>query len=106
MITILFNLLIMLLHIFSWAVFIAAILSMLVSFNVLDTRNRLVWQICEVFYRITEPALHPIRRVLPTFGGIDFSPWVLLVTINYVLIPVLLRIEEAIAFQSVQPLVF
>jgi len=87
-------------------VLISAILSILVSFNVLDTRNRVVWQVTEFFYRVTEPALRPIRRVLPTIAGIDFSPWVLLITINYVLIPILLRIEEAIAFQSVRPLVF
>jgi len=106
MITIIFNVLIMILQIFSWAVLISAILSILVSFNVLDTRNRVVWQVTEFFYRVTEPALRPIRRVLPTIAGIDFSPWVLLITINYVLIPILLRIEEAIAFQSVRPLVF
>ncbi len=52
---------------------------MLTSFGVLDTRNRIVWTINDFFYRITEPALRPIRNILPNFGGIDLSPWVLVV---------------------------
>ena len=106
MITIFFDLLIKLLQVYALAVFIAAILSILVSFNVLDTRNRVVWQITEFFYRVTEPALRPIRRVLPPIAGIDFSPWILLVSINYVLIPVLVRFEYAISLRSIQPLLF
>jgi len=106
MISIFFDVLIYLLRLYGYAVFIAAVLSMLVSFNVLDSRNRFVWQITEFFYRITEPALRPIRRVLPTLGGVDFSAWVLLIMIFMVTIPLLARIEYAIAFHSVQPLVF
>jgi len=106
MITIFFDLIITLLRIYSWAVLIAAVLSMLISFNVLDTRNRFVWQVSEFFYRVTEPALRPIRSVLPAFGGIDFSPWVLWLSINWVAIPVLARIETAILFHSAQPLLF
>ena len=52
---------------------------MLTSFGVLDTRNHIVWTINDFFYRITEPALRPIRNMLPNFGGIDLSPWVLVV---------------------------
>jgi len=106
MITIFFTLLETLLRLYGWAVFLAAIISMLISFNVLDTRNRFVWAIADFFYRITEPALRPIRSVLPTFGGIDFSPWVLLLAINYVLLPVVIRIHLAIVTQSTQPLIF
>ena len=106
MVTIFFTLLETLLRLYGWAVFLAAIISMLISFNVLDSRNRFVWQVADFFYRITEPALRPIRSVLPTFSGIDFSPWILLLLINYVLLPLVIRIHLAIIAQSAQPLLF
>ncbi|MCX8134873.1 MAG: YggT family protein [Roseococcus sp.] len=70
------------LSLFFWAVVIAAILSLLVGFNVLDTRNRLVWTISDFFYRVTEPALRPIRARLPQLGGVDISPLILLLAIQ------------------------
>jgi YggT family protein len=106
MITIFFELLETLLRLYGWAVFIAVILSLLISFNVLDTRNRTVWKIHDFFDRITEPALRPIRSVLPSFGGIDFSPWVLLIAINYVLLPAIGKIEYALVAHSLQPLLY
>jgi YggT family protein len=54
----------------------------LASFNVLDTRNRVVWTILDFLYRLTEPALRPIRNLLPNFGGIDISPIVLLLILQ------------------------
>ena len=57
-----------------WAVILAAVFSLLTSFGVLDTRNRLVWTIGDFLYRITEPALRPIRNLMPNLGGIDISP--------------------------------
>ncbi len=62
-----------------WALIIAAVLSLLLAFNILDSRNRLVWTITDFFYRITEPALRPIRRILPDFGALDLSPLVVLI---------------------------
>ena len=82
-ITILFQIAQEVLNLYKWAVIIAAIMSTLVSFNVLDTRNRLVWTIGDFLYRITEPALRPIRRVIPTMGSIDLSP-VALIFLIYV----------------------
>jgi YggT family protein len=76
----------------------------LVSFNVLDTRNRFVWMIGDFLYKVTEPALRPIRRVLPNFGGIDLSPLVLLLIIA-VLRQVLARLEIAIMTGNIAPLV-
>jgi YggT family protein len=70
------------LSLFFWAVIIAAILSLLIGFNVLDTRNRLVWTISDFFYRVTEPALRPIRSRLPQLGGVDISPLILLLVIQ------------------------
>lgn len=81
MITILFNLAIWVVNLYKWAVIIAAILSMLTSFGVLDTRNHIVWMITDFFYRITEPALRPIRNMMPNLGGIDISPVILFLII-------------------------
>ncbi|MBK20310.1 MAG: hypothetical protein CMM52_15880 [Rhodospirillaceae bacterium] len=61
-----------------WVVIIGAILSWLIAFNVINTSNQLVYTITDFLYRITEPALRPIRRVIPNFGGIDISPIVLI----------------------------
>ena len=52
----------------------SAILSWLIAFNVVNTRNQFVAGIAEFLYRITEPVPSPIRRRLPNFGGLDISP--------------------------------
>ena len=103
MITILFELLQEALSIYRIVVIVAAVFSLLISFGVLDTRNRIVWQIGDILTKLTEPALRPIRRVLPSFGGIDFSPWVLIILIS-VAQAVLARVYQAIAFGNVQGL--
>lgn len=103
MITILFGLLEQALSIYRIVVIVAAVFSLLIGFGVLDTRNRIVWQIGTVLERLTEPVLRPIRNVLPTFGGIDFSPWVLIILIS-VAQAILSRIYGAIAFGNVQGL--
>jgi YggT family protein len=63
-----------LISLYIWAVILAAVVSMLIAFGVLDTRNRLVWTVADFLNRITEPALRPIRNLLPNLGGIDISP--------------------------------
>ncbi len=81
MLTILYNVIEVVLRLYLWAVILAAVVSTLASFGVLDTRNRIVWTIGDFLYRLTEPALRPIRNVLPNFGGIDISPLVLILLI-------------------------
>lgn len=71
-----------LLYLYIWAVILAALFSMLASFGVLDTRNRIVWTIGDFLYRVTEPALRPIRKILPNMGGIDLSPLILLLLLQ------------------------
>ena len=71
-----------LITLYFWAVILAAVMSNLIAFNVLDTRNRLVWTIADFLARITEPALRPIRSILPYFGGIDISPIILVVLLQ------------------------
>ena len=62
------------LDLYVWLLIAAAILSWLIAFNVVNTRNQFVSAIAEFLYRITEPVLGPIRRRLPSFGGLDISP--------------------------------
>ena len=63
---------------------ISAILSWLVAFNVVNTRNRFVYTVMDFLWRITEPALRPIRRILPNLGGIDISPVILILILMFV----------------------
>jgi YggT family protein len=69
------------LQLYIWLVVAAAILSWLIAFNVVNTRNPFVAAVAEFLYRITEPALRPIRNVLPNLGGIDISPIILFLII-------------------------
>jgi YggT family protein len=71
-----------LLSLYMWAVILSAVFSILTSFGVLDTRNRIVWTIGDFLYRITEPGLRPIRRLLPNLGGIDISPVILILLLQ------------------------
>lgn len=56
----------------------AVIVSWLFAFNILNRHQPIVNQIAGIIYALTEPALRPIRRLLPNLGGIDFSPLVLI----------------------------
>lgn len=71
------------LNLYTWIIIISAILSWLVAFNVINTSNQFVYQIGNALYRLTEPALRPIRSILPNLGGIDLSPVVLLLIIFF-----------------------
>ncbi len=66
-----------------WIVIIGALLSWLIAFNVVNTSNRFVYTVADFLYRITEPALRPIRRVLPNMGGIDLSPIALILALIF-----------------------
>jgi len=63
--------------------FAAVILTWLVQFNVVNPRQPLVHTIGTFLYRITEPALAPIRRIMPNLGGIDISPLILILLIHF-----------------------
>ena len=66
-----------------WILIASAILSWLVAFNVVNQRNPIVANIGEFLYRITEPALRPIRALLPNLGGIDISPVILILLLLF-----------------------
>ena len=79
----LLQVLIIALDIYVWLVIISAILSWLVAFNVINQQNQFVNMVGTALYRITEPALKPIRRILPNLGGIDISPIILILVIYF-----------------------
>jgi len=66
-----------------WVIIIGAVLSWLVAFNVVNTRNRFVWAVGDFIHRISEPALRPIRSILPNLGGTDISPLVLILLLVF-----------------------
>ncbi|HYC05143.1 MAG TPA: YggT family protein [Azospirillaceae bacterium] len=76
-----FELLYVVLDLYSWILIISAILSWLIAFGVINTRNQFVYTVSEMLYRLTEPVLRPIRRVIPNLGGIDISPIIALLLI-------------------------
>lgn len=70
--------------IYFWIILATVILSWLVAFNVVNASNYYVRQIGYALKRLTEPLLGPIRRRLPDLGGIDISPIVLLIALQFV----------------------
>jgi YggT family protein len=62
----------------------AAVLSWLIAFNVVNVRNQFVGMVADFLYRITEPVLRPIRGMLPSMGGLDISPVILILIIYFI----------------------
>ena len=80
----LFMLIDTILGLYVWILIASAVLSWLVAFNVVNTRNRAVYVIGDFLYRVTEPVLAPIRRILPNLGGLDLSPIVVILIIFFI----------------------
>lgn len=71
----------LILNLYTWVIIASAIFSWLYAFNVVNSRNQFVAMIGQVLYNLTEPLLRPIRRYVPSMGGLDLSPIVLLLGI-------------------------
>lgn len=69
---------------FIWVLIISAILSWLIAFNIVNTQNQLVYVIRDFTYRLTEPLLGPIRRMMPDLGGVDLSPIILILILYFI----------------------
>jgi len=67
----------------TWLVIASAIMSWLVAFNVVNMRNQFIRMVVETLYRLTDPMLRPIRRVLPNLGGVDISPVILILGLMF-----------------------
>ena len=77
-------------QLYIWVIIASAILSWLIAFNVVNTQNRFVYSVADMLYRVTEPALRPIRSILPNLGGIDISPVILILILMFIVNVVLL----------------
>ena len=77
------DVILLVLQLYVWLLIAAAILSWLIAFNVVNTHNQVVAMIADFLYRITEPVLRPIRSVLPSLGGIDISPIIVILIIFF-----------------------
>ena len=71
------------LDIYWWILIASAVFSWLYAFNVVNPRNQFVGSVGNFLFRITEPVLGPIRRSLPSLGGLDISPIVLILIIMF-----------------------
>ena len=71
------------LSILTWSIILSAIISWLFAFDVINRRNRFVNQLADFLDRLTAPLLEPFRRIIPPLGGMDISPIVVLLLINF-----------------------
>jgi YggT family protein len=78
------NLIDLLLNIYWWILIAVVVMSWLIGFNIVNGQNNIVRQVRYALYRLTEPVLGPIRRVVPDFGGLDFSPLIALIAIWFI----------------------
>jgi len=72
------------LDIYWWLIIASAVFSWLYAFNVVNPRNQFVGMVGNALFRVTEPALRPIRSIMPDLGGIDISPIILLLILFFV----------------------
>lgn len=91
----LFGIVDMILQLMVWVIIIQAVLSWLVAFNVINTQSNFVATLLNGLDRVTAPLYRPIRRLLPDFGGIDFSPIVLILAIQ-----VVRKLVEGVALET------
>jgi len=73
-----------LISIYIWLVIAQIVMSWLIQFGIVNARQPFVMQLGEFLYRVTEPALAPIRRRMPNLGPVDISPLVLIIGLLFV----------------------
>ena len=73
-------------YIITILVIVQFVLSLLISFNVVNTHNQFVSSLWDALNALLEPILRPIRKILPNTGAIDFSPMVLIIGLNLLMI--------------------
>jgi len=92
----LLNLIGTVINLYIWLVILAAVMSWLIAFNVINTYNRFVGMVTYFLHQVTEPALRPIRRFLPAMGGIDLSPLVLILLLIFLRNLIMVDIARAL----------
>jgi YggT family protein len=78
------DIILLILQLYWWVMLIMVIMSWLISFNVINTRNQFVAGLWRVLNQLTEPLLRPIRRMMPNFSGLDISPIILFLLIFFI----------------------
>lgn len=81
------------LNLLVWAMIISAIMSWLVAFDVINYRNRFVYNVARVLDAVTRPVLRPFQKIIPPLGGVDISPIIAILVIQGVriyLLPMLM----------------
>jgi YggT family protein len=91
------DLIVVVLHLYTYVIIISAVLSWLVAFNIINTHNDLVRSLWNGLNALTEPVLRPIRRSIPDLGGIDISPVIVLLGLYFI---------EQVIFLYIYPFVF
>jgi YggT family protein len=91
----LFGIVDMVLQILVWIIIVQVILSVLVAFNVINTSSNFVRTVLDALDRLTAPLYRPIRKIMPDFGGIDFSPIVLILAIQ-----ILRRLNQGLMLET------
>jgi YggT family protein len=91
----LFSIVDMILQLLLWIIIIQVVLSWLVAFNVINLHSNFVRTVVDALDRITTPLYRPIRKIMPDFGGIDFSPIVLILAIQIVR-----KLNEGLALET------
>jgi YggT family protein len=91
----LFSIIDMVLQVLVWVIIAQIIISWLVAFNVINTQSNFVRTLLDALDRLTAPLYRPIRKVMPDFGGIDFSPIVLILAIQ-----ILRKLNEGLALET------
>jgi YggT family protein len=82
-----------LLQLLIWAIIINAVMSWLVAFDVINLRNRFVYSVSRVLDAVTAPIMRPVQRVVPTLGGVDISPIIVILLLQGVLAYLLPALE-------------
>ena len=77
------DIILLILDLYRWVLIAMIIMSWLISFNVINTRNQFVEGLWRVLNQLTEPILKPIRRFIPPVGGLDLSPLIVFVIIFF-----------------------
>ena len=80
----LINVILTIINLYWWVIIATAVMSWLVAFQVVDTRNQFVQSVWRALDGMTEPVLRPIRRFLPTLGGLDISPVIVLLALQFI----------------------
>ena len=66
------------LNIYLWLIIFTVVISWLVAFDVLNTRNKWVYKFCDILNRLTNPLIVRLRRVIPPLGGMDITPMIVI----------------------------